>query len=548
MADQDPGRLQKQDLLQLQAKVKQAEEKQRQAEENQRQAEENQRQAEEEKRQAEKQMLPTSLPQFLHACHVHLSVGLSSRINYRTGTQGNPENAESKLRPDKIREWTTFPREQSRVWEDLFATYFVSGRHFTSLNTLRESGDELRVRSLGSELDLHYHQRYTVEDRVSGVIRRLYSNQDLRNLFHLKGQVQSENHGNTLSPENRYTEPDISSSQQSPMRKRHKKINMGGDALPETPTVRSRLSRPRADQFCVYNTGSDEAIPVYVIEYKAPHKLTKGTIEAGLVDMDVGEVIENVEEDDPVKTARWRVAACISQTFSYMIQAGLEYGYVCTGEAFIFLHVNSDDHTTVYYYLSVPNDDVGETTGWASDSDRDNRLHLTAIGQVLAFTLRALRTPPHGQNWRNHAGAMLKKWKIPHDDIPESELEKSSEKLSDYKQNRPSRNEYIRISPVKTRSKGLAAGSSRRPAKTSTNWETSDDDSSGNGGYDPESPLSGRPSNIMVVVPPPKPGQGGSNTQTSGQQREYCTQKCLLGLINGGLLDENCPNVASHGD
>ncbi|OJD21290.1 hypothetical protein ACJ73_07368 [Blastomyces percursus] len=528
MTHQDSGRLQENKLRQLLEEVRQekrqAEEEKRQAEDEKRQAEEKQRQAEEEKlraeeekQQTEKHMLPTSLPQFLHACHVHLSVGLSSRINYRTGTQGNPENAESKLRPDKIQEWTTFPKEQSQVWEDLFATDFVSERHFTSLNTLRESGDELWVRLLGSELDLHYYERYAVEDRVSGIIRQLYFNQDLRNLCNLKGQVQFENHGNTLSPENRYTEPDISTLQQSPMRKRHKKIDRDGDALPETPTVRSRSSRPRVDQFCT------------------THKLTKGIIEAGLVDMDVGEVIENVEESDPVKIARWRVAACISQTFSYMIQAGLEYGYVCTGEAFIFLHVNSDDPTTSYYYLSVPNDDVGETTAWVSGSDCDNRLHLTAIGQVLAFTLRALRTGP-----TTRTGAIV--WRRC--------LRNESEKLSDYKQNRSSRNEYIRISPVKTRLNGLAAGSSCRPAETSTTWETSDDDTSGNGGYDPESPsmrLSGRPSNIMVVVPPPKPGQGGSNTQTSGQ-REYCTQKCLLGLINGGLLDENCPNVASHGD
>ncbi|OAX82184.1 hypothetical protein ACJ72_03469 [Emergomyces africanus] len=546
MTHQDAGRLQEHELRQL---LKQAEEERRQAEEKQRQAEENQRQAEEKQRQAEKQILPTSLPQFLDACHTYLSVGLSSRINYRTGTRGNPENAESKLRPDRIREWTTFPKDQSRVWENLFATDFVSEGHFTSLHTLRESGHELRVRSLGSELDLHYYQRHTVEDRVSSIIRQLYSNQGLRNLFNLKGQVQFENHSNTLSPENRYTEPDISSSQQSPVRKRHKKLDMDGNALPETPTVRSRSSHPRADQFCVYNTGSDEAIPAYIVEYKAPHKLTKGIIEAGLVDMDVGEVIESVENDDPMKVARWRVAACISQTFAYMIQAGLEYGYVCTGEMFIFLCVKHNDPTTVYCYLSAPNDDVGETTGWISGSDYDNRLHLTAIGQVLAFTLRALRTAPHDQNWRNRAEAMLKRWEIPHDDILESELEKSSEKLSDYKQSRESRDKYIRSSPVKTRPKGLAASFSCRPAETSTNWETSDDDSSGNGGYDPDSPstrLSGRPSNVMVVVPPPKPGQGGSNTQASGQ-REYCTQKCLLGLINGDVLDENCPNVASHG-
>lgn len=37
-----------------------------------------------------------------------------------------------------------------------------------------------------------------------------------------------------------------------------------------------------------------------------------------------------------------------------MIEGGLKYGYVCTGEAFIFLRVLHDGPSTAYYYLSVP--------------------------------------------------------------------------------------------------------------------------------------------------------------------------------------------------
>ncbi|QSS54261.1 hypothetical protein I7I53_01761 [Histoplasma capsulatum var. duboisii H88] len=289
------------------------------------QAEEEKRQVEEETRQLKKQMLPTSLPEFLDACHVHLSVGFSSRINHQAGTKGVPENAISKLRPDKIREWTTFPQEQSLVWKDLFATNFVSEGHFTSFNTLRESGDELRQGSLGSEIDLVFYQRYAVEDRVSAVIRQLYSNQSLRNIFNLKGEIWFENHGNSLSAEYIYSEPDVRSPQQSPA---CKKVGKDGNARHLTPTVRSISRRPRADQFCVYNTGPGEKIPAYTVEYKAPHMFTKGVIEAGLMDMDVDKVIMYTRAGHGVKEARRTVAACISQTFSYMIQAGLEYGWL----------------------------------------------------------------------------------------------------------------------------------------------------------------------------------------------------------------------------
>lgn len=73
-----------------------------------------------------------------------------------------------------------------------------------------------------------------------------------------------------------------------------------------------------------------------------------------------------------------------------MVTGGMEFGYICTGEAFIFLCVKRDDLKTAYFFLSVPGEDVGNFTGGLLDSHGDNRLHLTAVGQVLAFTLRAL--------------------------------------------------------------------------------------------------------------------------------------------------------------
>jgi hypothetical protein len=106
--------------------------------------------------------------------------------------------------------------------------------------------------------------------------------------------------------------------------------------------------------------------------------------------MDLNEVIYLKKEESPEDICRHIVAAVITQTFSYMIHAGLEYGYMCTGKAFIFLHVPHDNPSTVYYYLSVPEDNIGQTTGWKGNPNSDNRLHLTTLGQVLAFTLCAL--------------------------------------------------------------------------------------------------------------------------------------------------------------
>jgi hypothetical protein len=65
------------------------------------------------------------------------------------------------------------------------------------------------------------------------------------------------------------------------------------------------------------------------------------------------------------------ITAIITQIFSYMIQIGVLYGYICTGEAFKI----TDDPSTVYYYLSIPNEDV----------EQANDRHRTAVAQVLAF-------------------------------------------------------------------------------------------------------------------------------------------------------------------
>ncbi|OAX79238.1 hypothetical protein ACJ72_06443 [Emergomyces africanus] len=225
---------------------------------------------------------------------------------------------------------------------------------------------------------------------------------------------------------------------------RRKVDDMDENAFPETPDVRSRSSRPLADQFCVYNASPGEAIPALIVKYNAPHKLTKDIVETGQV-------------------ARWRIATCISQTFSYMIHAGLEYGYVCTG-------------TNVCI--------SPETTDWASGPDGDNRLHLTAMG-LFALLTPFPKTRIGVTRWKRFS----RKWEVARDDkLGPDSVKSSCKQVSNYKRNLPSRNEYMRLWPIKTLSKGPVVSPSCRPRETSTNWDTSNDGSSGNGGYDSDSP------------------------------------------------------------
>jgi hypothetical protein len=139
---------------------------------------------------------------------------------------------------------------------------------------------------------------------------------------------------------------------------------------------------------------------VYVSKYKPPHKLTTPHLCLGLRAMDIHREVINQRtiptSIDP--DARFQyyaeklMASAITQTYYYIIESGLEYGLLTTGEAIIFLKVNWDEPETLYYHLAEPGPEV---------SAYPNNLHIyTAVGQYLAFTLMALGLPRERQEIR----------------------------------------------------------------------------------------------------------------------------------------------------
>jgi flagellar biosynthesis GTPase FlhF len=143
------------------------EEAQRREQEAQRREQETERLREEDRHRYERRTGKTTLPEFLDACHTHLSLGLTIQPDSTQSTQGDASNAENKPRPDRILPWIEFDAEQAHTWETLMESEFVLERDFTSLHTLEESGEAVRRRQMGSELDLNTFARFTVEDPVS---------------------------------------------------------------------------------------------------------------------------------------------------------------------------------------------------------------------------------------------------------------------------------------------------------------------------------------------------------------------------------------------
>ncbi|OAA34931.1 Protein kinase-like domain protein [Cordyceps fumosorosea ARSEF 2679] len=538
---------------------KQAEQQRDEAKQRRDEAEQQRNEAEQQRNEAEQQLKRqtqnTTLLEFLDACHQHLFLGLDVQEDKESSTKGDPANAEQKLRPDHIREWTNFPREQAKIWKALMDADFVTERHFTPLLVLEDNGKDLRQRSLSSELDLGYFERQTVETRVASVVKQLHKNPPLRETFQLKGDVAFENHANTLTDE-RIPATDMSSLslKTGPLRRSGRLAAKSGGTSSLSAATRQeshqkprqqRLARPKADQFCVYNKGSSERIPAFIVEYKAPHKLSLAHIKAGLMDMDLDDIVRLQENETPEMICRRVVAAVITQAYSYMVTGGIPFGYLCTGEAFIYIHVKHEEPECAYYYLSVPKEDVGESTGWTADLDGDNRLHLTALGQVLAFTLRALQTTPRDSGWIKWAEAKLNRWEMVYDDIL-GEIEEKDIPASDFKPSTRSRDRYLRMSPVKTRARAMLA--SAASCDPSQHISSSDDDENSDERFDPNTPSrSPREPRAANSSSRRAATKASRDTSTRGAVREYCTQNCLQGLKTQAPLDPTCPNVSVHG-
>ncbi|ODH13602.1 hypothetical protein ACO22_07088, partial [Paracoccidioides brasiliensis] len=129
----------------------------------------------------------------------------------------------------------------------------------------------------------------------------------------------------------------------------------------------------------------DEHIPAITIEYKAPHKLMQADMATGLAkEIHPAQDVIGQDSDDVEFCCRQLVATVTTQLFSYMVQKGVCYGYICTGEAFIFVYI-PDDSSSVQCALCRPELDV-KTIG-------EDELQLTVTAQVLAVTNQSIDLP-----------------------------------------------------------------------------------------------------------------------------------------------------------
>ncbi|KAH8653613.1 hypothetical protein BX600DRAFT_440680 [Xylariales sp. PMI_506] len=458
----------------------QAKASQRSREEAEERAKASQRSREEEQRlrikaeERAKSSQQQTLTEYLDSCHL-LSLAIDVVTDRSLTTQSEATN------PDD------FINRQEDIWDRLSASpEFSSDRLFPSKHQIEYVMS--LVEPISSEIGLRAFERDTVENAVKKLVDATYNDELLRSSLDLQGTVTFESHTNLGA--NGGTGSDISTAMES--------MSLSQDG----PSLRPRGGKARnktrgkgnlADQFCIYRTSDGRSIPILAIEYKAPHKLSRNEVVTGLgSEIQLDRDIINQDGEGFEFTSKSLAAAVITQLFSYMIGKGIQYSYVNTGEAFVFLHI-PDDPTKVYYSVCVPNLDVMD--------DEETRLHRTAVVQVFSFILQTLRVEPPPQAWHD-AATFLDTWAVEYDDV-------------------------LRNIP-----------------ETDHSDPDDDDDAT------PPSPTPKRPGGSKKASASINEGRktkGGKEKQVKIMDRLYCTHKCLLGLAYGGAIDKVCPNAADHG-
>ncbi|KAI9760304.1 MAG: hypothetical protein M1840_002566 [Geoglossum simile] len=542
----------------LKDKDRKLEDKDRKLEDKDRKLEDKDRKLEEEQlRRAQAELLtrPTTLTEYLDLCHTHLFNPITIQTDKTLSSQGDGTTSNTdKIRPTRLRHWDPFSETHQSIIERLLDKYpSCQPRVFEHRAFLQTYGDRVGSRRLACEPDLQSLERETVETPVTKIIDHLHTLADVCEEFHLTSKgITFYSHPNPLSDG---TEEVIQQLQ----RQSFVPSTPPRYPSPSTQPTTTPFTILKPDQICVYSITSGDNVQrklAFVIEYKPPHKVTSPILRLGFRDMDVADII-NCQIIPTDKEARFRyhadriIASIATQTFAYMIQGGVQYGYITTGVGFVFLYIPSDDPGTLYYHLSEPRNDVdAQKTG---SPDTKDYIYQTAVSQVTAFSLLALETQGLRSDigdspWQLSVIKSLNTWKVDFRDIWKD--------MPDNVRSSPPASPYIGRtsgtagSPKRLRprdSSGRVCAPPTKPIYDNEHSDQSDSELQKKQGNAPSQSRGNRKTGNSY-----KTGRSSSKTTTAsssqaGQRsRSYCSQHCLRGLVNGWLLDSACPNISDH--
>lgn len=446
--------------------------------------------------------------------------------------------------------------EQRITFSAVYSTLTNDDRSFESQAFLRGLGARVSRRAISNEKDLEHFQHNSVEDPVRSIVQRLTEEEAFRDEFDVGDGIIFENHPSAISD----VAEEVVERQGPPV------------TPPRTPGPdgldRSQL---RPDQICVYTADEQSSLRnmAYVMEYKAPHEPTPVHMRVGLHSMDIHKQVVNratvPTADDQEALFQYHAerlaTAAITQTYHYMIESGLEYGLLTTGETIVFLKIDwQKDPGTLYFHLAEPGPEVL--------AHPDNLRSCTAVSQTLTFSLMAVGSPrrrrQHGQDERRQAMEHLKTWSEDYEIMLRSILVSERTAPADSPAYEPRTYRNVDRSPYLLRRRRRIAADvpPKDQLRKERSPESSDDE--------PERSLPSTPTpapraddqgtrrSQRILARRPRGGGSSSNSGSgtgagegsSGRPgrsvRQYCSQKCLRGLMTRSPMDNACPNVMLH--
>lgn len=531
-------------FLQAEKRRKEAEERQKQEEEWRKQAEERQKQAETEVRQEKERReqlqelsQPTTFSEFLRHSHDLLSRPLRVETPSRS-TTGKIPLPTGKYCPTRLEYWTDCSAQQSELYRSVYnylqLTPGGAPRLFSSLHELEGLGRRLGRKPMSSEQDLEAYERFAVEEHVNDIITELCKIPAAREEFGLGDGVQFSNHTNSLND---------------------------NDVIEADTSEPSSVHHPRPDQFCIHRVDGRSTTLLTTVEYKPHHKLPVATLRMGLRPMDLWKEMVKSNKIPTGKDAKLRynaerlVCSAIVQEYHVMIQEGLEFSYVTNGIARVLLRVPHDDPSTLYYFLCDPNSEV--------DMEMEATLANTSVARTLCLCLMAFHSPVRGQEWRNSVRPDIPIWKNSFDHtrshIPKDEFRQLPLNSDSTAPEFPSPDSGSMYEPSSSPPDSPESIARQVSTRSRVRCDPSDvrHRSHSSRSPDPDSnPATRRKRTFSHVQNSPSAQRVARQRDTNDDKdpdshsrhrdAQFCTQRCLLGLQSGGLLDSCCPNVTLH--
>ncbi|KAG8407729.1 hypothetical protein J3459_018400 [Metarhizium acridum] len=478
---------------------------------------------------------PTTLDEYLEACHNLVYARLSVETDPSKTTTGSIR-ADHKLVPEHLKQWTSFFDEQSEMLSIIYSFFPVEELLFDNRAYLTTLGNKVSAAPIADEKMLENFLHNCVEEQVRCIIHELSVSEDFQRQLNIGSGIKFENHLKAISDTAFEV---VERERQQPLPPLHQEPEEPGPEpqRPKTPDLIQDPAKLNADQICIYRyekAGLAIRTIIAIAEYKPPHKLTLPQLRVGLHDMNIFQDVVCKNKIPTEAEAKFQhyaeelTAAAITQTYHYMIKSGLAYSLLTTGEAIVFLKIDWRAPEVLYYHLAEPGPEVQAHAQFRS---------CTAVAQ------------------RQEVISGLRQWNV--------DFRRAASTIPEDQRRAPPSSPaftpttYRTVDRSVSRQRKLKINTergSKLPARQRRD-DNSDDDGGSN--HPPRtSPAERQPGHNQgtrrsqrlaeQTVKDSSQGNSKNRIKDSNQGVQYCTQRCLLGLVRGYILDANCPNFALH--